>query len=117
MSAHQLASLLLVLAACQRPRAVEPEAPARPAFRASCDTPLGVCTEYSDGAFALGEAFLETSCHESRGTWSPARCPAEERVGRCAARGSTRVYFSRAFSPATAETDCVELHRGEFAAE
>lgn len=43
----------------------------RPAatFRASCATPsLGVCTEYTDEAFALGASLTKAGCPELRGS-------------------------------------------------
>ena len=37
---------------------------------ASCvTTSLGVCTEYTDEAFGLGESSLKAGCVEGRGAW------------------------------------------------
>lgn len=124
MFAHRLTgfALALAFAACERPRALEAAGEVRPppTFRASCTTPaLGVCTEYTDDAFALGETFLERSCLEGQGSWSPARCALGRHVGRCALRGSTRVYYPGGaldFSSTTAARDCVELYQGVFSA-
>lgn len=115
--------MVLLLAACDGQRPVEvATALARPppAFRASCTTAaLGVCTEYTDDAFGLGESLLKTGCLETRGTWSPARCPAERRLGTCVLRGASRVYYPGGdldFSSVTAARDCVELYQGVFSA-
>lgn len=95
---------------------------ARPAasFKASCTTPsLSVCTEYTDDAFGLGESLLKTGCLETKGAWSPARCPSERRLGTCATRGSRRVYYPGGdldFTSTTAARDCVELYQGAFSA-
>lgn len=88
------------------------------AFRASCATPsLGVCTEYSDDAFALAAPLAKTGCLELRGSWSPARCPTERRLGTCAVSSGTRVYYPGGeldFTSTTAARDCVELYQGVF---
>lgn len=95
---------------------------ARPpaSFKASCTTPsLGVCTEYTDDAFGLGESSLKAWCLETRGTWSPARCAPDRRLGTCAASGSSRVYYPGGapdFTSTTAARDCVELYQGAFSA-
>lgn len=112
---------LVVLAACEdrRPAAVAVP-PAAPAFRASCTLPvLGVCVEYTDDAFALGESLVRAACTGSQGTWSPARCPPERCLGRCATDGATRHYYPTGphpFTAASAALDCAELHQGSWAA-
>ncbi|MDX2014074.1 MAG: hypothetical protein SFW67_28005 [Myxococcaceae bacterium] len=87
-------------------------------FRASCATPaLGVCTEYRDDAFALGESRLKAGCDDARGVWGPARCSPTHRLGTCATAGRTRVYYpggALSFSSTTAARDCVELYQGVF---
>jgi hypothetical protein len=89
-------------------------------FRASCATPgLGVCTEYADEAFALGETCLKTGCDDARGVWGPARCSADRQLGTCTTAGRTRVYYPGGaldFSSTTAARDCVELYQGVFRA-
>lgn len=116
-----LASLSLLACDTQKPADVT-AALARPpaSFKASCTTAsLGVCTEYTDDAFGLGESLLKTGCLETRGAWSPARCPREGRLGTCATRGSRRVYYPGGdldFTSTTAARDCVELYQGAFSA-
>ncbi|MER2566568.1 MAG: hypothetical protein ABTQ32_37950 [Myxococcaceae bacterium] len=114
-------ALLLLMAGCDVSRPVEVTASLTrppPVFRASCiTTSLGVCTEYTDEAFGLGESSLKAGCVEGRGAWSPARCPPERRLGHCQLSGVRRVYYSGGeldFTSATAEKDCVELHQGAF---
>lgn len=89
-----------------------------PVFRASCvTTSLGVCTEYTDEAFGLGESSLKAGCLDSHGAWSPARCPAERRLGHCQLSGTRRVYYPGGeldFTSTTAARDCVELYQGAF---
>lgn len=115
--------VLVVLAACDTGKPADVTASVRrpaPMFRASCATPsLGVCTEYTDDAFALGESLAKTGCLELRGNWSPARCPPERRLGTCAVVGGTRVYYPGGdldFTSTTAARDCVELYQGAFSA-
>lgn len=120
MKAVWLSCAAVSVLACEvAPRPVEVTRPA-PLFRASCWTaPLGVCTEYTDEAFALGESLLKTGCHEVSGTWSPARCPVDRRLGSCSVHGGTRVYYPAgelAFTVASAARDCVELYQGSFSA-
>lgn len=117
----RLCCLLWLLAGCDASRPVEVTASlARPppVFRASCvTTVLGVCTEYTDEAFGLGESSLKAGCVEARGSWTPARCPAEQRLGHCQLSGARRVYYpggELAFTSATAAKDCVELYQGAF---
>lgn len=85
-------------------------------FRASCATAaLGVCTEYGDEAFALGEARLKAGCDDAKGVWGPARCPTSRQLGACTTAGRTRFYYPGAaldFSSTTAARDCVELYQG-----
>lgn len=117
-----LLSLVVVaaLTACAR----EGDRPASPAvaaaFKASCATPsLGVCTEYSEDAFLLGEEVLKSTCAETKGTWSPARCPADRKLGGCAMTGQLRVYYPGGdfdYSSDTAQKDCTELFQGRWVA-
>lgn len=112
--------LLLVLAACDTGKPADVTARRPPTFRASCATPsLGVCTEFSDEAFALGASLAKTGCLELRGSWSPARCPSEQRLGTCTISSGTRVYYPGGdldFTSTTAARDCVELYQGAFSA-
>jgi len=111
-----LLGVTLALAACQSRRPAAPKPPPAPAFKASCSLPeLGVCTEYTDAAFALGETSVKTVCTGSRGLWSPARCPVEQQVGRCATGAASRRYYAPRFSAATAAKDCTELYQGSWA--
>lgn len=113
-----LFSLAVLLAACAKDRDNPPK-PA-PAFKASCSTPaLGVCTEYSEDAFVLGEEVLKTTCTETKGTWSPARCPGEKKLGGCTMPGQVRVYYpggDLAYSADSAMKDCTELFQGRWVA-
>jgi hypothetical protein len=112
-SSSRLALLAcLSLLGCDTEKAADVTAAlARPpaTFKASCTTAsLGVCTEYTDDG-----------CLETRGAWSPARCPREGRLGTCATRGSRRVYYPGGdldFTSTTAARDCVELYQGAFSA-
>jgi hypothetical protein len=112
----------VTLAACNGPPAPVAAASLRleSRFRASCATPvLGVCTEYRDEAFALGEARLKVGCDDARGVWGPARCSADRQLGTCTTAGRTRVYYPGGaldFSSTTAARDCVELYQGVFRA-
>lgn len=93
---------------------------AQATFRASCHVPsIGICREYTDEAMALGESLMQRGCLDERGTWSPARCPLEGRVGLCNARGGVRAYYATgvpSFTSVTAARDCVELYEGSFVA-
>ena len=110
---------MLALAGCAK----EPPAPTAtpaPTFKASCSTPaLGVCTEYMNDAFVLGEEVLKTGCLETKGTWSPAHCPTEKKLGGCALAGQLRVYYPGGeldYSPASAQQDCTALFQGRWVA-
>lgn len=89
-------------------------------FRASCHVPsLAVCREYTDEVMGLGESLARRGCLDEGGTWSPARCPAEGRLGLCTARGGARAYYpggGPGFTTLTAARDCVELYEGSFVA-
>jgi hypothetical protein len=106
----------LVAGCTERQVAIAPAARPPPVFRASCFTPvLGVCTEYTDQALALGEELLRASCH---GAWSPARCPTPHQLGHCALSTTHRFYYPGGdldFSAATAAKDCTELYQGSWA--
>jgi hypothetical protein len=122
-SSHLALLACCALLGCDTPKPTDVTAAlARPpaTFKASCTRPsLGVCTEYTDAAFGLGESLLKTGCLETQGTWSPARCPVERRLGSCATTGSNRVYYPGGdldFTSTTAARDCVELYQGAFSA-
>ena len=70
--------LALAGSACTKDKPAEAQAKAAaPEFKASCNTPsMGVCTEYTEEAFVLGEALVKTT-----GT---------ERANGNARRGSSR---------------------------
>ncbi len=115
---NRLAPLIvLALFACdERPRVELAATRAAPTFKASCAIPgLSVCTEYTDLSFTLGEEVLKSACLESHGTWSPAHCPSQKRLGSCALSGSHRVYYPD-FSAVSAAKDCTELYQGSWAA-
>lgn len=116
MSKPLVVALALCACGCARSEGPPPAPPAP--FRASCQTPtLGVCTEYTEAAFVLGEELVKTGCLELKGTWTPARCPPQHTLGSCALDGQRRLYYPGGdldFSPDRARRDCVELFSGEW---
>ena len=69
--------------------------------------------------FLLGEEVLKSTCAETKGTWSPARCPADRKLGGCAMTGQLRVYYPGGdfdYSSDTAQKDCTELFQGRWVA-
>ena len=90
------------------------------AIKASCNSPkLGVCTDYTEAAFVLGEELVKTACTETKGSWSPAKCVGEKRLGSCNMEGSIRHYYPGGdfdYSAASAKTDCTDLFSGKWVA-
>jgi hypothetical protein len=111
--------LTLAASGCTKEKPAE-AVKAAPAFKASCNTPtMGVCTEYTEAAFILGEELVKTGCTETKGSWGPAKCPTEKRLGTCVSAGMSRLYYpggSFEYSKDTASKDCTELVSGQWVA-
>lgn len=116
----KLLAVALALCACGCARDPEPPPASLDPFKASCRTPtLGLCTEYTEAAFALGEELVKTGCLALQGTWTPAHCPPERLLGACALSGQRRLYYPGGepdFSADRARRDCVELFSGQWLA-
>lgn len=113
--------LALAASACTKDKAADaPAKAAAPSFKASCNTPaMGTCTEYTEEAFVLGEELMKTTCTETKGTWGPAKCPTEKRLGTCVSAGLSRLYYPGGmfeYSADSASKDCTELVSGQWVA-
>lgn len=112
--------LALAGSACTKDKPAAEAKAAAPSFKASCNAPnLGTCTEYTEEAFVLGEELMKTTCTETKGTWSPAKCPTEKRIGTCLSAGMSRLYYPGGmfeYSADSASKDCTELVSGQWVA-
>jgi len=111
--------LALAVCGCSKEKAAA-AVKAVPTFKASCNTPtMGVCTEYTEEAFVLGEELVKTTCTETKGSYGPAKCPTEKRLGTCVSAGMSRQYYPGGafdYSADTASKDCTELVSGQWVA-
>lgn len=77
--------------------------------KASCNTKLNECSEYSQANRALGDESLKRLCENFEGTFAEVPCPAENRMGACVKREGTKVYYQGyLISAADLEKSCTE---------
>ena len=87
--------------------------------KVSCDesATLSQCLEYAADAVKPSEKFLKTGCKTMQGTFGPAPCPADSRVGICTVTaGQLRHYYKvgqSSFTVESARHDC-DVAQGTF---
>lgn len=76
---------------------------------ASCNTPLGECTEYGQANRAIGDDYLKKLCVGFEGTFATTACPKAGQTGMCHKDEGTKIYYANyPMTAAELEKSCTD---------